>query len=440
MDPAEQNQDEHSEDEITRTILQTMLQQNRQNPILLPLTQSIIEAILGGEIQVRDVVQQYVPAPIDSETELEEESEEQQPQRRHHYFLDDDDEMPPSPKRLRFSSNEVSYFFKLSSGQEFYYTEEDIKPTLINEKVEPNPIVRIIIGNLPIGIQERLNYLSRFRFNEVEEEETDVEEDENGEIIINYKPKQFDNVCIQVFSAYMREMKLRAAFRRVWAMWKVYKLNKIVQEDIDPITLYEPVNRVVLYDKYKKYVFDANSLATWIESKLLYQEYGFALPMYPCNPWTNLEFTYVQMISIYYQLKAYGELRWGLITLKQHNFNKKMWGLYHKSALTMKAIKTNLWALDNMESRELLEDFIFAMYDELRITVTQPIIHGFRTATRRVPQHWYLEKWKALAFEHLEAEHFGQNRRQAILHAAMLLFRKRELFFKELVQMGIIQN
>jgi hypothetical protein len=435
---AEQNEEDHSDDEITHTILQNMLQQNRQNTILLPLTHSIIEAILGGQVQVRDVVQQRLPL-IDSETELEEDAEEPS-LRRHHYFLDDDDEIPPSPKRLRFSSSRVNYFFKLSSGQEFYYIDEDIKPTLINERVEPNPIVRIIIGNLPHGIQNRLNYLSKFRFDEVEEEETDVEEDENGDILINYKPKQFDNVCIQVFSAYMREMKLRAVFRRVWAMWKIYKLNKTVHADVDPITLCDPVNRVVLYDKYKKYVFDATSLATWIESKLLYQEYGFALPMYPCNPWTNVEFTYVQMISIYYQLKDYGELRWGLITLKQHDFNKKMWSLYHKSALTMRAIKTNLWALDNMESRDLLEDFIFAMYDELRINTSQSIINGFRVAIRRVPEHWYLEKWKALAFQHLEGEHFGQNRRNSILNASMLLLKKRELFFKELVQMGIIQN
>ena len=121
-------------------------------------------------------------------------------------------------------------------------------------------------------------------------------------------------------------------------------------------------------------------------------------------------------------------------------FNKKIWSLYHKSALTMKAIKTNLWVLDNIESRELLEDFIFNMYDELHITISQPIINGFRAAIRRVPQHWYLEKWKALAFQHLEGEHFGQNRRISIMHASSLLVKKKELFFKELTQLGIIQN
>ena len=84
---AEQNEEEH-----TRTILQSMLQQNQQNPILLPLTQSIIEAILGGEIQLRDIAQ---PLQFESDTE-EEEIEESL--RRHRYF-DDDDESPPPNKR-----------------------------------------------------------------------------------------------------------------------------------------------------------------------------------------------------------------------------------------------------------------------------------------------------------------------------------------------------
>jgi hypothetical protein len=433
MDPNQEAQgDDEQEEDHTLSILQTMLQQNQQSTVILPLTHSIIEAILGGGLQVGNIVH------AESETDIEEEVEEQS-LRRQRYLLDDDDE-PPSPKRIRFSPSEISYFFTLSSGEEFYYTEEDSKPTLINESIEPHPIIRIIIGNLPVGIKNRLNYLAKFRFDEVEEEETDIEEDEQGETIIHYKPKQFDNVCMQVFSAYMREMKLRAAFRRVWALWKVYRLNKASHAEVDPITLSEPVHAVVLYEKHKKYVFDATALATWIESKLLYQEYGFALPMYPCNPWTNLEFTYTQMISIYYQLKAHGELRWGFVTLKQHDFNKKMWGLYHKSALTMRAIKTNLWALDNIESRELLEDFILAMYDELHIHISQHSISRFRLGIRHVPQHWYLEKWKALAFQHLEGEHFGQNRRSSILDAAMLLIRKRELFFKELIQAGIIQN
>ena len=433
MDSEQEQEESVLEEDQTHAILQNVLRQNHQNPIILPLTQTLIEAILGGELQVRDILHHAVV------TESETEEEEIEASLRRHYSFNDDDEELPSPKRLRYMSrNEVSYFFKLSSGEEFYYTEEDIKPTLLHENLEPNPIVRIIIGNMPIGIKNRLNYLAKFRFDEMEEEDSDIDEDEIGNAIIKNKPRQFDNVCIQVFSAYMKEMKLRAIFRRVWALWKVYRLNKLKEDDMDPITLSPPVKRVILYEPNKKYVFDATSLATWIESKLHYQEYGFAVPMYPCNPWTNVEFSYIQLISIYYQLKSYGELRWGFITLKQHDFNKKMWSLYHKSALTMKAIRTNLWSLENSDARDMLEDFIFAMFDELRIHTSSRIINAYRQAIRRTPQHWYLEKWKALAFEHLEGEHLGQNRRSNILNASVMLLKKQELFFKELIQSGIM--
>lgn len=429
MDP---NQDNALADQDqTRALLENILQQNHQNPIILPLTQTLIEAILGGDVEIADVMRRV------TESETEEEDIASPLRRRYLYTGDETDEEVPSPKRLRFcSSYENNYFFRLSSGEEFYYTEEDVKPTLINEDIEPNPIVRIIIGNMPTGVKDRIHYLAKFRFDEVEETETDGEEDEHGNLPV--KPRQFDNVCIQVFSAYMREMKLRAAFRRVWALWKVYRLNKVSNFDMDPITLAAPVNKVILYEPNKKYVFDATSLATWIESKLHYQEYGFAIPKYPCNPWTNVEFTYNQMVSIYYQLKSYGELRWGLTTLRQHDFNKRLWHLYHRSALTMKAIKTNLWALDNNDAREMLEDFIFAMLDELRVHTPARLINGYRNAMRRDPQHWYLQKWKALAFEHLEGEHFGQSRRMSILRAVVSLLKKQELFFKELIQAGIV--
>jgi hypothetical protein len=238
----------------------------------------------------------------------------------------------------------------------------------------------------------------------------------------------------------MREMKLRTIFRGVLARWRIYHLNKKTHEEIDPITLSPPIKRVELYDWKckKKYIFDANSLATLIESKLLYHEYGFAMPLYPCNPWTNIEFTYYEMISIYYQLQKHGELRWGLITLKQHDFNKNNWQLYHKSALTMKAIRNNITALDNRDAQDMLEDFIFSKMEEIRIVVTPYMVNAYRTAMRLWPYHWYIELWKNLAFQHFEAEHFGQNKYVAIQAACKALLKKQELFLKELIQKGLI--
>jgi hypothetical protein len=144
------------------------------------------------------------------------------------------------------------------------------------------------------------------------------------------------------------------------------------------------------------------------------------------------------MISIYYQLKAHGELRWGLTTLRTHDFNKKSWQLYHKSALTLKAIRNNLFLLDTIDAWDLLEDFIFSKMDELRVRTNPYITNAYRLAMRHAPSHWYMEKWKGVTFMYLEAEHFGQNKNNAINMACAALFKKQELFLKEMIQKGII--
>jgi hypothetical protein len=387
--------------------LNTLLPSNR---IIIPLTQSLIHILLGSSIQNRT-------RPLSPEPESE-----------------------PAPKRTKTNPLQEEYAFTLQSGEEFYFTKLDGKNVLLNERIEPNPWVRKIISVMPSGIKDRLRYLAKFRYGEREEEMNHDVDDTS--MILYKKPKLFADVPTQVCSAYIREMKLRTIFRGVLARWRIYHLNKKENEETDPITLLPPVKKVQLYDwKYKKkYIFDANSLATLIESKLLYHEYGFAMPLYPRNPWTNLEFTYYQMISIYYQLQSHGELRWGLITLKQHDFNIKQWQLYHKSALTMKAIRNNINVLDNRDAQDMLEDFIFSKMDEIRMTVTPYIISAYRIAMRQCPYHWYLELWKSLTFQQLEAEHFGQNKYVAIQAASKALLKKQELFLKELIQKGLIQK
>ncbi len=176
-----------------------------------------------------------------------------------------------------------------------------------------------------------------------------------------------------------------------------------------------------------------------IESKLLYQEYGFAVPMYPRNPKNNVEFSYKQMVSLYNQLKTYGELRWGFTTLREFNFNKNRWHMYHRSALTIYAIKYNFSQLDNADGRDMLLDFIFAKMEEVGLSHTQNTYNIYKAAMCKLPNHWYLEKLKALGISHYEAEHFGQNRTRIINAACVRIFRKQNRFFGDLKTANIIR-
>ena len=239
----------------------------------------------------------------------------------------DSDREDPVTKRRRYKESDYEpdpFFMKLSSGEEFYFTEEDGND-LVNIH-EPNVMLRNILANMPRKISHRMRYLAKFNHTEIME-----------------GPRHFENVYDAVIAGYIRECRLRRIFRGVLQRWRIRKMNRTSTAPIDPITLCPPEKTVTVYDwaTRKRYLFDAKSLATLIDSQLLYNEYGFSVPQMPRNPWTNIEFTYIQLVSMYEQLQHHGELRWGFTTLRSHQFHKEAWELYHRPALTMKAIRAS---------------------------------------------------------------------------------------------------
>lgn len=331
----------------------------------------------------------------------------------------------------------------LKSGKKFIFNDDDGKEILLNVELEPNLFIRKLVSRIPESIKNRLEFLSQF-INEEMNEVVKVDEIETQEYIdpseqLDLK-KIFINLREQLYEAYLKEVRLRNAFRKLLQRWRIRRIDRKFEKEIDPITLMEPEKEVYLYDLYenKKYTFDAKSLANWIETKLLYSEGGFPMPMYPKNPWTNIDFTYYQLISIYNQLKEKGELRWGLVTFRKYDFNKTKWFRYHNSALTLTAIRNSLNNLDSYDSREILEDFIYLKMDELHIFSPNYITNAYHQAVLKVPHHWYLEELKAVAFDHYEAEHFGSNIDRTINDRCRRIFRKQEQFMDELIKANII--
>jgi hypothetical protein len=340
-----------------------------------------------------------------------------------------------SGKRVIRKRTPFYSYLKLKSGEEFNFTEEDGKMLLLNEAIEPSRLIRNIISKTPRRMVERMEYLGKFE-SEEESEEEESEEENNEKVQKRY----MGNLKEAVYEAYIKEWRLRFVFKKLLILWRIHKMNKSCEKELDPITLSEPENEVYIYDwdNRKKFVFDAKSLATLIETKLMYHEYGFPAPMYPRNPKNNVEFSYKQLISLFFQLKKYGEQRWGFTTLREFNFSKHRWHLYHKSALTINSIKSNLSQLDTADGRDLLLDFIFAKMDELEISHNTNIYNIYHKAMIRVPNHWYLQKLKSLAISHYEAEHFGQNRERAINYNCEKIFKNQNRFFNDLKNKKII--
>lgn len=319
-------------------------------------------------------------------------------------------------------------FLQLTSGHIMRFHEEDGLYLLLPYWFESNTFVRKIVSRaVEKGIKRRLCYLSKI----MKEEEG---YDEHGEMTYYHLR---DQVC----ESYMVEMRLRNAMRQVLMRWRNYKMDKRTTDVIDPITLLPPVKQVIIYDwsVKKKFVFEAKSIATIVESNLLYHEGGFPCPQNPRNPWTNLDFTYRQLISIYLQLKEHGELRWGLTTLREHDFNKTEWNRYHHSAITTKAIRSSIIRLDTIYSRELLEDFIIEKINQFRVA-NEYMIQGYRVAIIHFPNHWYIESWKALAIQHYEAQHFGLNSSEHINRACLKLLKQQPIMFKDLISKNLIRH
>ena len=324
-------------------------------------------------------------------------------------------------EKLIIESLPPGTYLKLKSGEEFYFTEDNGKNILLH--LEPSRLIRNIISKLPAKLTERLEYLAQFK-----------SEPETG------WDNSTEDLKSAVYAAYIREWRLRFIFRRLLIRWRITKMNKTAEKELDPITLTEPEKEIHLYDwsNKRKFIFDARSLATLIETKLMYQEYGVPIPMMPKNPKNNVEFTYGQLLSIYNQCQQHGELRWGLTTLREYNFNKSRWHLYHKSALTMNSIRVSISALDTFEARELFSDFIFAKMDDLGFSYSNYVFNAYQVAMTILPKHWYLEKLKPWATLHYEAEHFGHNKARTINAACLKIFKKHPQFIADLKAAKII--
>jgi len=363
-----------------------------------------------------------------------------------------EDDVPLSKWRRiskRYIKQTIGYnYLKLASGEEFFFHSDDGNNILLPRSIEPNEYIRKIIANIPKKVEDKLLFLSKFIKNDDKNRVVDVdiieeivlEENSNQDDLIINKNTIFDNLREQVIKAYLLETRLHNAFRKLTHLWKIKHIEKKYTREIDPITLTYPEKEVILYDlpNRKKTIFDASSLSLHIEANLLHNDGGFPLPQQPRNPWTNMEFTYNQMVSIYLQLKNHNTLKWGLLTLRQHNFNLSEWKLYHQSYLTMNAIKTSLIKLDTTAARDLLEDFIITKMEELISDPSEYVVNAYRLAMIKIPNHWYLQECKALAILYYESEHFGRSNDALINTRFVSLIRKQYTFISELIISGIL--
>ncbi len=332
-------------------------------------------------------------------------------------------------KRIIKVHKPITNYVRLYSGEELYFNNNSKEYKLILTKyLESNKLIRNIVKRIMINsFKGRIEYLSKFL----------IKDKEDNDISIKY----YVDLRNDVYTAYYREIKLQRIFKKLLNIWRIYRIDKAYVKDIDPITLSEPEKCIIVYDmkNKRKYILDGKSLSNSINASLLYYQNAFASPLNPKNPKTNVEFTYSQLISIYYQLQEKGELKWTISTLKESNFNVYRWNIYNKSILAINAIKNEINKLDTYDGKELLLDFIITKLEEYDMHPTELVTKAYEVGINKVPNHTYLQKLKPIAIIHYEAIQYNLNMSGTIKAACLKIFKGQNKFIRDLIATNVLK-
>ncbi len=324
------------------------------------------------------------------------------------------------------SKGPCSTYIRLLSGEEIFFNEAENTEyhMLLPRHILSCKLTRNIVMRIPIQIKERMNYLSKF-------------------MITPSQENKYPNYVILrdiVISFFYKEYKLRNIFKRLLQSWRLYRINKTYVPDIDLITLAEPQKPITIYDwtVHKKFVFDAKGLANSIQSSLLYYEGCFAMPKNPKNVMINTDFTFAQLVSIYYQLRERGELNWTISTMKKFNFSINRWKLYNKSQLYIHALQSEIRKLDTYDGRELFTDFIISKLEEYNLSASDFIVKAYENAVIYCPDHFYIQSLKPIVLLHYESQYFNIDKSNVIRCAFLKLHKNQPKLIKHMVKNGLI--
>jgi hypothetical protein len=193
-------------------------------------------------------------------------------------------------------------------------------------------------------------------------------------------------------------IRLRLAFKKLLAAIIRRRCDKIPFQECDPITLSAFEKPIILYDIKNRcrHKFEAKPLMVHIHRQLLHANMGFAEPMQPRNPLTNIELTYGQLVSCYMQLRAAGQSIWTLASFYAQNFNLTKFSSINERGLRQIAIRALVSEEMNEFSADQFVRFIQAYASHCNLPIAPPNIYILRYAALMRPNDYYMICWKRL--------------------------------------------
>lgn len=126
------------------------------------------------------------------------------------------------------------------------------------------------------------------------------------------------NINSIIVDIYIKIVKATNAFKRLWLIYKLSKIETIIDTDVllTPLSKKDK-NVITIVHSEKKYLFYIFDLSKIIYNSLTNAEYLFSNPLPIKNPYNNLEFDFTHLCNIYFHLK-----------FKNYRFNELLFKFY----------------------------------------------------------------------------------------------------------------
>jgi hypothetical protein len=154
--------------------------------------------------------------------------------------------------------------------------------------------------------------------------------------------------------------RLRFQFKRLISAYLLQKMP--IKNEVDPITLEVPRQPVFLHDHANRctFQFEAKELLRDFSTRLLTHDDLFPCPLCLRNPFTNAKLHIGQILSLYRQIKSFGQMHWTVECFKDARFSLKLFQRDNMRKLRLSALR-NL--MKSPQCVDFLLDFIEAQHD-----------------------------------------------------------------------------
>jgi hypothetical protein len=233
------------------------------------------------------------------------------------------------------------------------------------------------------------------------------------------RPTFYEQLVRDLVKDHEKEMRLRFWFRALLWAWRYRQAKRRngAAPFMDPVTL-DPIRVPIEMMDYKAkrlFVFEAAALNKVVRQALLFQLYSVADPQMPKNPYTNLPFTYGQLVGVHQALQKAGCLSQEVHMWRILQFNLKRFKTYMDPWLYMRAQREELYDLSSEDGQQLLADFIVECLEDLGRLPNPQLEDLVRDAVEMFPGHEMLCRMRVLCLREMEGSFFQMPNRQGIL-------------------------